>query len=233
MAEIFPVIHVNDIMQAQEQADIAFSYDVAGVYLIQHHGDNRMLFDAYNQVRSEFPDHFIGMNILGSTVGNAYKMIAANCSQAPDGLWVDDITDGNDNDASAYTRLRRLRSEVSEDPVLRSIKLLGGISFKYTARYSDSGPETAREVLKWNEFVDVVTTSGPGTNREPLPEKLQAIRTVTNKPIAVASGISAENIYKFNGLVDQVLVASSIETMPYSGEFIPEKIAELVDAARV
>ncbi len=232
MIEIFPVVHVQDVNQAREQARLAFAHDVSGIYMIQHRGDNRMLFEAYNMVRGDHQDQFVGLNILGSGVPNAYQMIEGECAEMPSGLWVDDVTDRVVDDAAVHDTLGRLRETVAAHPRLSAVKLLGGVSFKYTTRYSDEGEHAAEEARKWQQYVDVVTTSGPGTNREPRPEKLAAIRRVTQKPIAVASGISAHNLYKYRGSIDQVLVASSIETEPYSGEFIPEKIAELVNVAK-
>ena len=80
--------------------------------------------------------------------------------------------------------------------------------------------------------VDIVTTSGPGTDRPASIEKIKAIRqAIGEKPLGLASGVSIENIDNLKPYVDDVLVSSSIETAPYSGEFVRPKLYELVQAA--
>jgi phosphoribosylanthranilate isomerase len=49
--------------------------------------------------------------------------------------------------------------------------------------------------------------------------------------LAVASGLSIENIDDYAGLIDEVLVASSVETKPYSGVFDTAKLKQFIDKA--
>ena len=61
------------------------------------------------------------------------------------------------------------------------------------------------------DYIDVITTSGPGTGKPPSLEKIQLMRSYIGKtPLAIASGITPENKSMFNDLVDYLLVASSI-----------------------
>ena len=58
------------------------------------------------------------------------------------------------------------------------------------------------------EYVDVVTTSGPGTGQAADRDKIQAMKEVLgSNPLAIASGITAQNIgdyYGFSGLFSSV-----------------------------
>ena len=75
------------------------------------------------------------------------------------------------------------------------------------------------------------TTSGSGTGIPPTVAKLRAMREAAARPIAVASGISSSNIGNYESLVDEILVASSVETAPYSGVFEMAALARTIEAA--
>ena len=51
---------------------------------------------------------------------------------------------------------------------------------------------------------------------------------IGEQKLAIASGVSTNNLYQYDGNVDQILVSTSIETEPYSGVFIPKKLKELI-----
>jgi len=55
---------------------------------------------------------------------------------------------------------------------------------------------------------------------------------IGSKKLAVASGISADNIASYSGLFDQLLVSTSIEVVPYSGIFEPDKLKQLIELAK-
>lgn len=119
----------------------------------------------------------------------------------------------------------------ADHPELAGVALLGGVAFKYTPSYTDDPVGAAAAARELEPFVDVVTTSGPGTGMSPQPEKLAAMKHAIGKPLAVASGIGPDNIHGYAGTVDQILVASSVETQPYSGIFDVAMLAEFITIA--
>lgn len=231
--EVFPVVHVREASQAVEQAQVAHEAGAAGVYLIDHitPGEPKVLLDTFNTVSDALPDTFIGLNFLASP-SPAYSFALArdvlgakNLRRLPDAIWADDA----DRELAQGDPVKYLRDHF---PELRGVRYLGGVAFKGT-RHSTAHPvHAAAEARRLKDYVDVVTTSGPGTGIPPSPEKIRAMKvTIGQQQLAVASGISIENIEDFAGAFDQLLVATSIETEPYSGVFVPRRVEELVERA--
>lgn len=213
---IYPVVHINTVATAVEQSAAALGAGADGIYLIHHGTDNATLFEVLRRVSEDHLNAFVGVNLLGSSTLQAIMRIeqalhSGEITRAPSGLWSDDIrSDPNPFAAKAYA---------SETAAVRGTRILGGIAFKYTSTFTED-PEVAKsETLLLRNAVDVVTTSGSGTGTPPTVAKLRAMREVAGRPIAVASGLSASNVADFKTLVDEVLIASSIETAPYSGIF--------------
>lgn len=227
--EVFPVVHINDEPQAREQTEVAFEAGADGIYLIDHHTTSTdLLFRTFNEVMAAHPDQYIGVNLLQArTPWDAFNAIRhAHAQQQmpilPDGLWHDDAS--------------RLAIDTEDlrnsDQLLRDIRYLGGVSFKYTKDSTDDPNEAREHAELWGAFVDVVTTSGKGTGFPPSPEKIAAMKAaIGDQPLAVASGVDITNIASYTGNLDQLLVASSVETEPGSGIFDTSKLKDLIDAA--
>lgn len=213
---IYPVVHINTTPTAVEQSATALTAGADGVYLIHHGADNATVFGVLRIVGDNHPGAFVGVNLLGSSTLQALHRIeqALNTGEitcAPSGLWSDDIRSDPDPFAA--------KEYASRTEALSGVRILGGIAFKYTSTFTED-PDVARdETVRLRDAVDVVTTSGSGTGTPPTVAKLRAMREVAGRPIAVASGLSAANVVDFRTVVDEVLIASSIETAPYSGIF--------------
>lgn len=226
--EIYPVVHVNEPSQALDQSTMALEMGADGVYLIVHgNRETTLLVNSFNKVLSQFPDGFVGLNFLQFHSAARTLSYLLECdredriNRLPNGLWVDDAD--VEKEESLNLRVENTR--------LAGLRYLGGVAFKYTPAFTDDPEQAALEAVRLEPFVDVVTTSGRGTGKAPSLSKISAMRAVTHKPIAVASGMSAENLIEYSGLVDQLLVSTSIEISPYSGIFNPKKLTELIDLA--
>ena len=226
--DIFPVVHINDIAIAVDQATLAIAAGADGVYLIHHGGDASFVFKVFELVTAANPGVFVGVNLLGySTLGALSEIVdglaSGNLTCAPGGLWSDDIR----SDMDPFSAMNFKRSV----EVLLPVWILGGVAFKYTQTFTED-PRAARlETLALNDAVDVITTSGAGTGRPPSVDKIRAMKEAADRPLAVASGLSVHNIDQFKGLVDQVLVASSVETRPYSGVFDGRVLSAMIRKA--
>lgn len=64
LPSFLPVIHVASASQALEQTSLAFAHGADGVFLIDHRRRHPHLIRTYLQVRQEFPDRWIGLNLL-------------------------------------------------------------------------------------------------------------------------------------------------------------------------
>jgi len=234
--KIFPVVHIVDsnVNIAARESNRAFEAGADGIYLIDHHGQNankRPLLETFYTVKNESPDRYVGLNILGASPLEAVRAIVRSIARSkgllpqPSGLWIDDMREDGINRNSAI----EFRNS---HPSINQMKLLGGVAFKYTETYTED-PDLAFYETEWlKDSVDSIVTSGSATGKEPTTEKLIAMKqSAENKPLVVASGISIDNIEKFDGIVDQVLVSSSIETYPGSGKFEKSKLKALIEVA--
>lgn len=234
--EIFPVVHIGeDLKEATRQAHIAHELGAKGVYLIDHDNgarNTRPLFEVVDAIKSEDESRYVGVNILGFSPEAAVRHISEEFSEAeslhfvPDSLWSDDMRQGRADPMQAM-RLKSFR------PELANLSVHGGIAFKYTRTFTEDPESAAAEALELKDTVDVVTTSGAGTGTPPSVEKIAAMKqAIGEQKLAVASGISLDNIHRYQGILDQILVASSVETYPGSGVFDKRELQDFIDAAR-
>lgn len=181
--EIIPVIHMLNATQVFANVETCIKCGIEKVFLINHAvGKDDLIRCAYS-VKHKNPSLWVGVNILGEP---ANWLIG--CELNVDGLWCDESISPN------------------EDRHFMGM-LFGGLAFKYQPQPKDL--KLACEEAKLT--TDVATTSGPGTGKAADVEKIKLIREyLGDHPMAIASGISAENIHNYKGIADYLLVASSI-----------------------
>ncbi|TSC62064.1 MAG: hypothetical protein G01um101448_177 [Parcubacteria group bacterium Gr01-1014_48] len=206
--EVFPkkhtllvVIHAESVAQANRNTGVAFANGADGVFLINHALSVRELFGIHRALRRKWPKFFIGLNCLGMRSGEMFGIIPKSVS----GFWSDDAgIQENDPDpvaeASAAWKIRQERSD------WRGI-YFGGVAFKYQEKVSDPG----RMAQLAMPYLDVVTTSGDRTGSPPTVGKMCALRaSVGDFPIAIASGITPENVADYLPYTDCFLVATGV-----------------------
>ena len=91
----------------------------------------------------------------------------------------------------------------------RQIKglVFGGLAFKYQKQPNDI-ELACKDAIK---FTDVACTSGPGTGKAPSIEKIKTLKHyLGDHPLAIASGVSVDNVHLYAEYVDYLMVASSI-----------------------
>ena len=85
-----------------------------------------------------------------------------------------------------------------------------------------TSPQAATKAAR---YMDVVTTSGPGTGHAASPDKISVMKhALGDHPLAIASGITPENVSDYLDIADCFLVATGI------GKSFEELDAELVNA---
>lgn len=209
-------VHVDTPKQTQDNVQIAKEEGADGVFLVNHAVEWKHMTEWYHEVRQKHPDFWVGLNYLDLRQLDAMRTLPCDAS----GLWVDDMGIRDDDEATPNT-MRLLRANWW----LRHPERLhfGGVAHKGQRPVADPAQAAKNAVGK----TDVITTSGEKTGSAPTIEKIVSIRRAIGDeyPLAVASGISRENVRQFKPYVDCFIVASSIGKSFY--DLDPSKVRSL------
>lgn len=207
---LLPVIHVQNLEQALRETGIALTCGADGVFLIDHTADDLWLYNIYVQVREQFPTVWIGLNFLGCPEPiDAIRYFP----QTANGLWIDNL--GNLPTTSRLWKARALNA-----------LLFGGVAFKTHKQISDL--EASLCAHDAAPYLDVITTSGPRTGCAPSTTKMIAMRLATrNHALAIASGITPENVEGYLTTCNAFLVATGISRK--DGGFDPTLVRALAE----
>ena len=198
---VLPVIHVESLNQSLRNAAIARTAGCDGVFLIDHFISRRELLQIARSVRAEFPDWWIGVNCLGVEP----EAVVAEVEPDISGIWVDNAKiDEHSTMQPAVELFLQAREKRKWNGLY-----FGGVAFKYQRPVADL--ETAARLAA--QFIDVVTTSGPGTGKSASLEKIATMkRGLGDAPLAIASGITPENVSDYLDLATCFLVATGISS---------------------
>lgn len=195
---LIAVIHAEDQVQVLRNVDIAHDNGADGVFLINHSISVAELLQAYGAVREKFPSYWTGINLLGENPIDAANLIPFDTN----GLWVDNagIDKRGVSDEAKHFEAYRRKSPWKG-------LYFGGVAFKYQEHVDD----VALAAQRAKPFVDVITTSGEGTGQAPNIEKIKQMGNASGlHPLAIASGITPENVKPYLPYADCFLVATGI-----------------------
>lgn len=216
---VLPVIHVESREQALHNAQIAKKSGCNGIFMINHHISFTALIRNYFAVRETFPDLWIGLNCLDLAPQELFRLVASGNVA---GIWTDNamIDEG-----------RSFQEQAEEILLIRSSKgwkglYFGGVAFKYqpAVHQLDRATKVAAK------YMDVVTTSGPATGQPADVEKIRVMKEALGDfPLAIASGITPDNVSQYLPLADAFLVATGIsknftELDPYLTKKLVDKV---------
>jgi hypothetical protein len=143
-----------------------------------------------------------------------------------DGIWSDNaLVDERATDqpaAAEFVAARRARGWTG--------LYFGGVAFKYQREVA--GDALGRATALAMSYMDVACTSGPGTGKAADVDKVIAMRQAIGPEgaIALASGVTAENVGTYLPYVDAFLVGTGIEAR--FGVLDPCKLAALLAAVK-
>ena len=164
-------------------------------------------------------DWWIGLNCLGLSPEEVFGLL----SERVGGVWVDNagIEEGREHQPYAERVLAEQRRHAPQ------CLYFGGVAFKYQRPVEDL--ESACRVAA--RYMDVVTTSGPGTGFAAEVEKIRRMGSALGgKPLAIASGITPENVGSYLSCADSFLVATGI-SRDFT-ELDPEQVSLLIQRVR-
>lgn len=196
---VLPVIHVDSLEQAQRNVRIAREAGADGAFLINHGMADQALLDIHTAVADTHADWWVGVNCLGMSPYQVFEAISSKVR----GVWSDNAEIKETQDQQPYAEgVLAIR-----DARVPGCLYFGGVAFKYQRHVQDL--EAACRVAA--RYMDVVTTSGPGTGRAADIDKIQRMKlALGSTPLAIASGITPENVEDYLPHADCFLVATGI-----------------------
>jgi len=216
---VLPVIHVQCREQAVRNATMAREAGADGVFLINHGITFGQLLEVHNAVEDAHRDWWIGVNCLDLDP----EVVFARVSSLVAGVWVDNamIREDQEDQPAAQAVLDSQRRNGWKG------LYFGGVAFKYQRPVDDL--RTA--VVLARNYMDVVTTSGPGTGKPAHVEKIHTMKAALGDfALAIASGITPENVTDYLPFSDCYLVASGISRT--FNELDPLMVKRLLDTVR-
>lgn len=224
---VLPVIHVLDNEQAERNVRLAIEGGCPGVFLINHDFEYQRFLPIIEHIRKLFPDLWLGVNFLAVTGKEAFPVLAqleADNTKV-DAYWADDARIDERKTADDQTEaeeILQIKSDCGWDGIY-----FGGTAFKKQREVAPEAYALSAEIAC--DFMDVVTTSGIATGHSADLSKIETFRTACgDKPVALASGITPENVSQYVPYVDCVLVATGINIKDDFYNIDPARLEKLM-----
>ena len=216
---LLPVVHPVGRHEALDAVRVAHGLGIKGIFLVDQGMQESGVLKLVSEVHDRYPTLWIGLNLLSRTPTEALEIAVGACGSI-DGLWSDNA--GVDErreaqpDAEAFDAARRAAGWKG--------LYFGGVAFKYQREVA--AEDLGRAASASSPYVDVVCTSGPGTGFPAAVSKIRALREgLGDHAMAIASGITPENVTCYTPFAQAFLVGTGIEHQ--IGVLDPAKIVAL------
>lgn len=213
---VYPVIHYLDRATAMAQVIVAREAGANGVFLISHHGNDTELSYVAREAKKAHPDFAIGINLLSrSPLDAVIHALAGDL----DMVWADDM--GVDSRGVSLEGTALAEFAARWQPLL----LFASVAFKYRA----PDPDPAQAAQNALNVGFIPTTSGSATGSAPDIAKIVAMSEAVNGKLAIASGMTPDNIATYAPYLSHVLVATGVASDEHRIDRV--KLEQLVASA--
>lgn len=208
--KLYAVIHAHDRVHGLRNAHLAMASGAYGVALIDQYCTGDEVEAMAHELRvghhaCRAADKIL-INILGSN-----EQAFALATKYRCGAWIDSFDCDDKNIANA---------------IYQGVPVLGGIRFKYQHETDlMAGWKLRRGLHGFGQGGGLIPMiSGKGTGLAPADHWVDQVRRLIGPvpPLAIASGIAAENIVRFLPLASHFLVGTSIETTEH--EIVTDRV---------
>jgi hypothetical protein len=218
MTRVHAVLHHRNGETTLAQAETALACGADGVFLISHHGQDAELAPLAATLAGRWASTrsaaggpaLVGLCLL--TFPPALAMTAAAQAGAH-AVWV----------GASGVRSTGLSAEGRELAEAKQrhagIAVFAGVAFKYEAEEPDA-PAAARLAASLGMLP---TTSGRGTGLAPPLAKIEAMSQAVGGQLAIASGMTVDNVAQFAPLVSHILVSTGVSRDEHTLD--PDKLA--------
>ena len=220
MKIVLPVIHHIDKDTTWEQAEIAYKCGADGIFLISHFNEDLDLPPIAKEISQENwktpsgKEFKLGLNLLNTHHLNSFDIVK---DYDLDYLWLDHA---GINSSGISESGKILVQKYSQHP---KIDIFASVAFKYQA--TDPNPPLAAQIA--DSFGFIATTSGAGTGSAPSVDKIQSMNVTASGRLAVASGMTVENIKNFIPYLSHILVATGVSIDEH--RFNNKKLKQFID----
>ena len=199
---LLPVLSCHNAAQFMKNIEVLFSHSaVDGVWIESANCTSDVLQEVITEFRKVYPGRWIGINLIGETFVAVMEFLK---DSTPDGIWMDRsyLTDAD------YQTLPNLILDFFQRSGWQGL-YFGGVLFKYVNTHFADEEKLCQNA---REYMDVLTTSGAGTGIAIDNNKLVKIKLSvgTKQVVAVASGITAENIATIKNHCDIYMLRTAI-----------------------
>lgn len=201
--KIFPVIHYHNQRTAFEETQKAIEAGADGIFLIAHHGDDMELLAAACAIKADHHHLPIGVNFL-STDGLDGVIMASKFNLPM--VWGDNLGVDSKGLSEMGLNIRNHRAQAAD-----KLEVFASVAFKY--RPPEPNPQLAAKNALEAGFIP--TTSGSGTGVAPDLSKIVAMSKATGGVLAVASGMTPENVSNYAPYLSHILVATGVAMDAY------------------
>lgn len=197
---VLPVIHHLNSITTISEAEIAFECGATGVFLISHNGEDMDLLPLAAAIKGRF-NKYVGVNLLRHSAAEALDYTAVF---GLDAMWTDypGVTSTGMTSEGAYLRTLSQNS---------NIDVYASVAFKYQP--IDENPPQAATLAQGAGWIP--TTSGAGTGQAPNVDKIKAMSEATEGWLAIASGMSPENVANYAPYLSHILVSTGVSSDAY------------------
>lgn len=196
---VLPVIHVDDEGQALRNARNASDCGADGIFLSNHDLPWIELLEIHQTVQDHYPDWWIGVNCLDLSPEEVFGKMAVSVA----GVWTDNAKILENMDEQPFAEKIM---EVKRKSGWKSL-YFGGVAFKYQRHVT----KLRDAAMIATRYMDVITTSGPATGKPAPIEKIRIMKeAIGDFPVAIASGITPENVTDYLLYAYCLLVATGI-----------------------
>jgi predicted TIM-barrel enzyme len=228
---VLPVIHVLDNEQTERNIAQAVEAGCPGVFLINHDFAVEQFLPIIRHARQRFPHYWIGVNFLAVTGLRAFPVLAELGAEGVrvDGYWADDARIDEKQPADDQPEAREISQTLNTCGW--SGMYFGGTAFKKQREVDPADYGTSASIA--TGYMDVVTTSGIATGHSPDLSKMETFRAACgDTPIALASGITPENVDAYLPYIDATLVATGINRKDDFYNIDPDKLSTLMTRSK-
>lgn len=215
---IYPVIHHLDAPTTIAQAALAARCGAHGVFLINHNPrvDDAILVQLGVEIRLAHPGLRVGINMLHAPVRQAAHAVR---DAGLDMVWGDDC---GVSSAGLTPRGEAMRQFALAHP---GVEVFASVAFKYQPY--EHRPMAAADTARLSGFTPV--TSGAATGSPPEILKIEQMSHSGKAPLAVASGMTPENVSRYAPMLSAILVATGVSVDEH--HFDEKRLRLLVQAA--